>query len=200
MCISSIDALTSRSCLYSYRSWEYEKIDAIDPIDIIGATISYFIYGSFILKVGPLYSTFNSVWCARVRHSIDLIIWLNLYKVLGIILTFFFISNYLYFSKMSSLTNLIVSIHKFIIDINYGYIIIYDKTIIYNSNYNIYFFLIICLVVSYFLNIFMDDLKCHIYAILLFAVAAVESVIRLSLRLLYQRSSEHIIYYYIFNF
>ena len=107
MYISCIGALISRSSLYSYRSWEYEKIDAIDPIDIIGATIFYFIYGSFILKVGPLYSTFNSVWCTnKVRHSVD---YLNIVKFFSYIYILYsiYVNRFTYNESVVGLGNML---------------------------------------------------------------------------------------------
>jgi|SaaInl8_200m_RNA_FD_contig_21_2672638_length_520_multi_5_in_0_out_0_2 NADH:ubiquinone oxidoreductase subunit K len=70
-------------------------------------------------------------------------------------------------------------------------------------NGNLFYFLIffescmLSLIVNYvFICILLDDPRCIIYALILFAIAAVESAIGLSLILLYQRSSGHIFYSY----
>ena len=75
--------------------------------------------------------------------------------------------------------------------------------LVFNYSGNLFFFLIffestmLSLILSYvYISILLDDPRCLVYAILLFAVAAVESAIGLSLILLYQRSSGHIFFNY----
>lgn len=50
-----------------------------------------------------------------------------------------------------------------------------------------------------FISILLDDPRCILYALILFAVAAVDSAIGLSLVLLYQRVGGHIFYTYSVN-
>jgi len=75
--------------------------------------------------------------------------------------------------------------------------------LVFNYSGNLFYFLIffescmLSLIINYvYISILLDDPKCILYALILFAVAAVESAIGLSLILLYQRSSGHIFYNY----
>jgi len=75
--------------------------------------------------------------------------------------------------------------------------------LVFYYNGNLFFFLIffescmLSLIVSYvFIYMYLDDPRCIVYAIILFAIAAVESAVGLSLVLLYQRLSGHIFYSY----
>lgn len=73
--------------------------------------------------------------------------------------------------------------------------------ILFNYSGNLFYFLIffescmLSLILNFILvSILLDDPRSLVYALILFAIAAVESAIGLSLVLLYQRCSGHIFY------
>ena len=75
--------------------------------------------------------------------------------------------------------------------------------LMFNYSGNLFYFLIffescmLGLILNYvYISILLDDPRCIVYGLIMFAVAAVESAIGLSLVLLYQRSSGHIFYTY----
>ena len=89
--------ITYISSIYSYRLLEYEKIDAVDLIDTIGVTISYYIYGSFVV----------CVWCTcNVIYSIvDL---KNIVKLLSCISVFYsiYVNSFTYNESVVGLGNI----------------------------------------------------------------------------------------------
>ena len=75
--------------------------------------------------------------------------------------------------------------------------------LVFNLNGNLFYFLIffescmLGLVLNFvFLSLFLDDPRCIVFGFIMFAVAAVESAVGLSLALIYQQSSGHIFYNY----
>ena len=75
--------------------------------------------------------------------------------------------------------------------------------LVFNYSGNLFYFLIffescmLSLILNYvFISILLDDPRCIVYGLIMFAVAAVESAIGLSLILLYQRASGHIFFTY----
>ena len=66
-----VGALTLHSTSYSYRAWEYERIESYDPFDASGAKVVYYVHGVSIFKVQTLINS-HVAWCTdKVRNFID---------------------------------------------------------------------------------------------------------------------------------
>ena len=68
----STGALTLRSSLYSYRSWEYNRVELVDIFDANGSSVLISSYGLEIYRICSNMSLYNSNWCTdKVRYVGD---------------------------------------------------------------------------------------------------------------------------------
>jgi len=68
-----VGALTSVGSIYSYRSWDFEKVESLDPFDANGSIIIIYSVGSNIYRIGPIASIRNNEWCTdKIRYVMNI--------------------------------------------------------------------------------------------------------------------------------